>query len=126
MRRLPLLPIASRRFQGLSLSLKDPENPDHMSQPKNLLHRGAQAEQHELLVQTLRVLEHLDEGRDSGTIDVLYGLQVQSESRRERQGLEKSTSEGRRCPQIHVPFHSHDLRISHVTNGDFHDVLLNS
>src|SRR6266849_4657211 len=122
MRRLPLLPIASRRFQGLLLSIEDPEYPDHMREPKNLLHRGAEAEQHELLVQTLRVLEHLDEGRDSGTIDVPDGLQVQSELLRERQGLEKSAAEGRRRPQIHVPFHCYHLCISHVTNGDFHDV----
>src|SRR2546428_6689709 len=79
LRRQTPPPTASRRSQSFLLSLKDLEDADHMREPKNLQNRGAQPEQHELLVQALRVLEHLDEGRDSGTIDVPDGLQVQSQ-----------------------------------------------
>ena len=93
---------------------------------KTCFHRGAQSEQHEFLIQTLRVLEYLDQGRDSGTIDVPDGLQVQSQLRRLRQGVEKGAAEDRRSPQIHISFHFHYLGIPRIANRDLHVVFLSS
>src|SRR5262249_48053483 len=60
LRRLPPPPTASRRSQSLLLSLKYLENADHMCEPENLPNRGDQPEEHKLLAQALRILEHLD------------------------------------------------------------------
>jgi hypothetical protein len=41
-----------------------------MSEPKHILHRGAQSEENEILLQALRVLEDLDECGESGAVDI--------------------------------------------------------
>src|SRR5258708_18530680 len=71
----------------------------------------------------LRALQHFDEDCDSGTIDVPDRCQVERQPAYRRQDCEKSTAQVRRRAEIHLSFHLHNLRCSHVTNGDLHVVF---
>src|SRR5580704_2195369 len=78
-RRPPPLRIASPGSYGFVLGIENLEDPHDMGEPKNLFHGRAQPEQNEFPFQALRILERLDQCCDSGTIDVPYGRQVESQ-----------------------------------------------
>jgi hypothetical protein len=87
---------------------------------EDLLHGGAQAEQHEIPCCGAASLQHLDQGGDAGAIDVADGRQVEGQFGRVEQGIEQGAAEIRGSAQIHVPFDFHDLGFSGIANVDFH------
>src|ERR1700756_2445917 len=95
-----------------------------MGQLKHVLHGGTQAEQHELLLETVGTIQHFDKGRDSGAIDVADRGQVECQLAHGGQRFEKSTAEFRGGAEIHLSVHVYNSGSSHVTNGDLHLAFL--
>jgi hypothetical protein len=123
---LPLGRFANRRdphqmaSQGFLLGLHNPKDPDDVSEPEDLFHRGAQAEQHELLVEAPRIVQHFDQGRDAGTVDVADRSQVERQKGRLREGREQGPAESAGSAQVDVSVHFHDLGGSHISNRNLH------
>jgi hypothetical protein len=58
------------------LGVDDAEDPIDVGEAEDILHRGTQPEENKLLLESLRVLEYLDQRGDAGAIDIAKRLQI--------------------------------------------------